>query len=197
MNSASRVSPLDSYWICCQVGVSPDCSSNSNSISDSLGSLYAISAEAASLATPCGMRCSRPPVPVTGSAPSPRRRVDGVSPSPRRLSLSSSISDGGSAAPMPAVSSGCEGVSSHVTTSACANVNFVVLTIGSVAVSSPPVESTSIALPAQLASGSHTSRVIYTHTAAMVFGPLWAVVPCSFCCSVGSKSSLLSAPFAS
>ena len=51
-------------------------------------------------------------------------------------------------APMPVVSLGHKGISSHVTASAYANTDFIVLTIVSVAAFSPSVELTSITLPA-------------------------------------------------
>src|SRR5436190_23158057 len=78
----------------------------SNSLSDSLGSSYAVSESVAAMATLRGTRCSRPLVSASGLVPLPHRRVVDISLMSSRRLLSWPILDSGRVVPELAAFSG-------------------------------------------------------------------------------------------
>ena len=159
-----------------------------------MSSLYTFLAEAASLATSHSIRYSKLLVPVMKLALLPHYRVNSISLLPYWLLLFSSILDSRLVALIPIVSLKYKSIFSYITISTYTNVDFIVLTIVSIVVSSSSVELTSITLSVQLTSRSCTSQAIYTCIAAIVFSSFRTVILYSFYCSIGIKSLLLSTP---
>src|SRR5437764_7977850 len=93
MDPASRLRPSDMLCFHLQTEASLNWRLRSNSLSDSLGSSYAVSESVAAMATLDGTRYSRPPVPASGLVPLPHRRVVNISSTPSRRLSPSPISD--------------------------------------------------------------------------------------------------------
>src|SRR2546421_12329618 len=106
MDPASQLRPSDMLCFHLRTEAFLNWRLRSNSLSDSLGSSYAVSESVAAMATLRGTRCSRPPVPVSGLVPLPRHRVVDISLTPDRCLSPSPISDSSRAVPELAAFSG-------------------------------------------------------------------------------------------
>src|SRR5437764_12501819 len=105
MDPASRLRPSDMLCFHLQTEASLNWRLRSNSLSDSLGSSYAISESVAAMATLRGTRCSRLPVPASRLVPLPRHRVVDISSTLDRRLLPSPISHSSHVVPELAASS--------------------------------------------------------------------------------------------
>src|SRR5437763_6089400 len=130
MYPASLLRPSDMHCFHLRTEASANWRFISNSLSDSLGSSYAVSESVAAMATLCGTRCSRPPVPASGLVPLPHHRVVDISSTPGRRLSPSPILNSGRAVPELAAFSGHGALSFHVAASTSSSVDLSLPTTG-------------------------------------------------------------------
>src|SRR2546421_12957381 len=151
MDPASQLRPSDMLCFHLRTEAFLNWRLRSNSLSDSLGSSYAVSESVVAMATLRGTRCSKPPVPALGLVPLPHRRVVNISSMPGRHLSPSPISNSSHAVPELAAFSGHGALSFHVAASTSTSVDLSLPTTGvspsSILDSGLAGESTSMSSP--------------------------------------------------